>query len=90
MERANHKGGVSAEAQRLRLIAALRKGPVTTLEARRDLDILMPGARIHELRHKNGFKIETFPVNQETDCGVSHRVGMYVLMPGDGGQVNSN
>ncbi|WP_250865605.1 helix-turn-helix domain-containing protein [Caballeronia sp. INSB1] len=39
----------TAEGQRQRLLDALKKGPVTTIEARRDLDIMMPAARVFEL-----------------------------------------
>lgn len=73
---------VSAEAQRKRLIDALKIGPITTLEARRNLDILMPAARVHELRHKHGEPIETVWTWQETDAGKPHRVARYVLFPG--------
>lgn len=61
---------LSAEAQRDRFLDALRCAPVTTIEPRRDLDILMPTARIHELKHR-----------QETDSGKLHNVARYVLIP---------
>ncbi len=38
-ERFDHAGNSSA-AQRAQIMAALQKGPLTTLQARRDLDIL--------------------------------------------------
>ena len=66
-------------AQRAKLLAALRRGPITTIAARRELDILMPGARVHELRHR-GFNIITHWARQHTDAGVSHRVARYVLL----------
>lgn len=77
-----HYADLSAEAQRKRLIDALRCGPVTTIEARRNLDILMPAARIHELKHRHGFDIQTVRVRQETECGKLHSVAKYVLMTG--------
>jgi hypothetical protein len=40
----------SAHSQRMRLLEKLRESNVTTIEARRDLDILMPAARVFELR----------------------------------------
>ncbi|SAK97129.1 hypothetical protein AWB75_07084 [Caballeronia catudaia] len=71
----------SADAQRARLLAALEIAPVTTLEARRDLDIMMPAARIHELRHRLGKTIVTERVSRQTEAGNDHVVAMYVLMP---------
>ena len=78
----SHYADLSAEAQRKRLIDALRCGPVTTIEARHNLDILMPAARVHELKHSHGFDIQTIRVRQETDCGKLHSVAKYVLMAG--------
>ena len=49
---------LSAAAQRARLLDALRCSPITTIEARRDLDIVMPAARIHDLRHRHGYNIQ--------------------------------
>jgi len=75
-----HKGS-AAENQRERLLAALRKhGSITTIDARRFLDILNPHARIWELRNRFGEQIETVWVYQETEKGKPHRVGKYVLM----------
>lgn len=71
----------STEAQRQRLLAALRRRPVTTIEARRDLDIMAPAPRIFELRQR-GFQIVTIWAHQATDCGREHRVALYVLIKG--------
>ncbi len=72
----------SLEAQRQRLIAWFRvHGMIDTLAARRDLDILMPAARVHELRHRYGLEIDLIWVQLPTDCGRVHRVGQYVLRP---------
>jgi hypothetical protein len=71
----------SASHQRQRLLDALRKGMVSTIDARRDLDIMHPAARIGELRHRYGHEINTVIVNRQTDCGAWHSVGMYVLCP---------
>jgi hypothetical protein len=76
----SHYADLSAEAQRKRLIDALHCGPVTTIEARRNLDILMPAARIHELRHLHGLDIQTLRIRQETDFGRLHSIAQYVLM----------
>jgi hypothetical protein len=71
----------SADAQRARLLAALETGPLTTLDARRDLGILMPAARIHELRHRHGKVITTVWVSRQADNGLTHNVALYALMP---------
>lgn len=70
---------LSAEAQRKRLMDALKLGPITTIEARRHLDILMPAARVRELR-LDGKNIQTLWTEQETDYGRPHRVARYVLI----------
>lgn len=77
-----HNLRTDADSQRKRLLLWLRERPITTLAARRKLDILMPGARIHELRNKEGFNIKLHWVDEVTDRGVVHRVGKYVLHPG--------
>lgn len=75
----NHKGS-AAENQRERLLAALRKhGSITTIDARRFLDILAPHARIWELRNRHDEQIETIWVYQDTEKGKPHRIGKYVL-----------
>lgn len=71
----------SSEAQRSRLQAWLRKhGSITTIEARRLLDILMPAARVHELRHRLRYAINLIWDVQPTDCGKLHKIGRYVLV----------
>lgn len=68
----------SLAAQQQRLLAALQRGPVSTLEARADLDILHPAGRAKELR-RMGYRIETHWIERPTDCGKLHRVGEYIL-----------
>ena len=72
----------SAADQRARLLTALRHRSVTTVQARRDLDIMMPAARVHELRHREGFDISTVWCDERTECGAVHRVARYVLKTG--------
>ena len=68
----------SASSQRTRLIEHLQEhGSITTIEARRDLDIMMPAARIYELR-KQGYKIDTVWTSDTTEQGKQHRVACYV------------
>jgi hypothetical protein len=69
----------SSAAQRQRLLDALRRYMVSTIAARRDLDIMMPAARVHELRHRFGYQIDMVWIEQPTDCGKLHRVALYVL-----------
>ncbi|BAN35021.1 hypothetical protein SCD_n01192 [Sulfuricella denitrificans skB26] len=72
----------SFEAQRQRLMDWFRThGMIDTITARRDLDIMMPAARVHELRHRHGHQIDLVWVQQPTDCGRLHRVGQYVFHP---------
>lgn len=75
--------GISAEAQRQRLLKALREGPVTTLQARSQLDILHPAGRVQELR-KQGIEIATHWLTAITSGDRKHRVAQYVLFGGRG------
>lgn len=69
----------SASAQRARLLAALRKGPVTTLDARRDLNVFVPGVRVFELR-REGHPIVTRLIRLLDDQGRPHsRVAQYAM-----------
>jgi hypothetical protein len=70
--------GNDATNQRSRLLEALSKFPVTTLEARRYLDIMHPAGRVKELR-RFGWIIETVWIAQATEQRVKHRVGLYVF-----------
>ena len=78
------KAGNDAAAQRLRALDLLRSGPKSTIQLRRDGDILAPAARILELKRR-GFEIHTERVQQATDCGKLHRVALYVLLRETGG-----
>lgn len=74
--------GVDGDTQRERLLEALQRGfAVSTFEARRDLDIYYPPARVKELRDE-GYKIQTHWQIVTTDAGIDHRVGLYVLESG--------
>lgn len=72
----------SLDAQRARLLEHLKVfGSGTTIELRRDLDVLQVAARIFELR-KFGHVIHTVWAHQPTECGQLHRVARYVLQSG--------
>ena len=73
--------GVTAATQRQRIMAALRAGPLSTVEAIRFLDIIRPSARIAELRN-DGYRIATTWRTDATETGEPHRVALYVLTAG--------
>lgn len=73
--------GVTAATQRQRIMAALRTGPLSTVEAIRFLDIIRPSARIAELRN-DGHRIITTWRADATETGEPHRVALYVLTTG--------
>ena len=68
----------SAAMQRARLLAALKQRKLTTLQARRELDVLHPAARVMELR-RDGYPIESAWTHDVTSEGHLHRVARYEL-----------
>lgn len=80
---ADHPGN-DVEVQRDRVLTALREGPLSTVEARRWLDIMHPAQRILELRDQ-GVDIDTTWTLEPTDCGRLHRMARYVLRVGVAG-----
>ncbi|CAL7962707.1 hypothetical protein GAMM_40022 [Gammaproteobacteria bacterium] len=74
---------ITLSVQRQRLLAWLReKKPITTIQARAELNILAPAARIWELRHNEGYNIVTNFVEDITTEGKPHRVAQYALLSG--------
>lgn len=72
--------GNDAYSQCMRLLDYLcLHDSVTTIEARRDLDIMMPATRIFELREM-GYRINTLWTQAVTESGRKHRIGRYVLL----------
>ncbi|EQM76416.1 helix-turn-helix domain-containing protein [Stutzerimonas stutzeri] len=70
----------STEAQALRLVQALRAGPITTIRAAQELDIVHPPSTVRYLRRK-GWGILTEWAYEPTERGRRpHRVGLYVLV----------
>jgi len=65
------------EAQCARLLAALRAGPVTSVDCVTELDIFRPSARVMELR-RAGHEILTSWALQAVP--EPHRIGRYVLL----------
>lgn len=79
----NEFTGTDGRRQCERLLAALRRFPVTTFEASRLLDVYHTPARVLQLR-KAGHQIITLRQRVETEAGGSHNVGLCVLQRGDG------
>lgn len=76
------KNDVSTAKQRARLLAWLRKKPITTFQARHKLDIIGVAPRIYELRWYENLNIKTFWVEDSNPGGGRHLVARYVLLPG--------
>ncbi len=76
----------SATNQRKRLLKKLEEvgsEGLSTIECRHWLDVLSAAPRVHELRHKQGLNIKTIWSVERTPEGNEHKVGRYVLMPGN-------
>lgn len=69
----------SADNQRAIVLAALQDGPKTTIELRHDYGVMMPAARVRELRLA-GHNIITIRVVSYTPDGIKHHsIAKYVL-----------
>jgi hypothetical protein len=79
MQQNKKKYNNSAHSQCLRLLARLKQGPVNTVEARHELDILGVAQRIWDIRHKMGYEVKTFWQTGSNPGGSSHRIALYVL-----------
>ena len=68
--------------QRLRLLDYLKThGTITTLQARSELDILAPAARIFELRHNYGYRINKVDIVDYTEAKRKHTgIAKYMLV----------
>lgn len=70
----------SAANQRNIILNALKGSPKTTIELRHDYGVMMPAARIKELREE-GHRIDTVRKSCFTDDGIRHNgVAQYVLV----------
>jgi len=75
----HNPNNTSASAQRVRLLERLHLGPVDTITARHDLNLMMPAARIKELRNA-GHSIKTQRITLTDEHGRTHRgVALYYL-----------
>lgn len=69
----------SGNAQRLRLLARLKLEPIDTITARSELNIMMPAARIKELRDR-GHDIRRHLITLTDDQGRPHYgIALYFL-----------
>lgn len=82
--------GNSTDAQRARLLAAMREaGHVTTTEARLFLEVMNPSQRVTELRNQ-GAEIDTAWTLEPSEAGRDpHRQARYVLMANQGGGITA-
>ncbi|MGZ8227303.1 MAG: helix-turn-helix domain-containing protein [Methylococcaceae bacterium] len=69
---------INAESQRNRLLARLLTSPITTLQAREELDIMNPSQRVFELKAL-GYNIKTHRETVGTGKA-KHRMAAYVLL----------
>jgi|WetSurSiteA1Bulk_404760.scaffolds.fasta_scaffold01389_6 hypothetical protein len=74
----NGKYYQDAETQREQILDWLRSESITTLQARKELDIMSPAARVLELR-KQGYNIMTHWTIEDSGKG-QHRIARYVLL----------
>lgn len=83
-QQAGHKAhfdfkDTSTENQQNIVLMALRDSPKTTIELRHDYGVMMPAARVRELREQ-GYRIDTVRITSLTPDGIKHsKVAKYVL-----------
>ena len=68
----------AAQSQRQQILAWLYVETLTTLQARKELDIMHPAARVKELRER-GYNIVTHWTTESTGKA-KHRVACYALL----------
>ncbi len=74
----------SLASQRQCVLDGLRESVngLTTIELREQYDVMMPAARVHELRWMFGFNIEKVSTHDTNAQGNRHSVARYVLLTG--------
>ena len=73
------KKSTSTESQRFLLLDHLKKGPLTTIQARDELGVMSPAPRVMELR-RQGHNIITLWTETVDRTGTKHREGQYILL----------
>jgi len=76
----SQQSSVCTKSQRNRILEWLRIKPLTTLDARCELDVMHPASRVQELKAQ-GHNICTHWETVDTGKG-KHRVASYVLLAG--------
>lgn len=79
----NYNRNKSFNAQRKRLYEALKHSSVTTIQARDELNIMAPAARVKELRD-SGHSIVTEMIWIKDSQGRNHKSGCYHLISSRG------
>lgn len=81
----NGSNSNSSAVQRQCVLDALRESPngLTTIELREKFDVMMPAARVHELRWIFGYNIESYWDHDTNAQGNKHGVVRYVLLSGN-------
>jgi len=75
----NSSLGTSTHAQRARLLSWLEAGPIDTITARRELNILAPAARVKELKER-GHSIISQRISMTDEQGRTHHgIALYYL-----------
>jgi hypothetical protein len=78
----NNLNDTAVTAQRKRILERLPQQPLTTVQARDELNVMAPAARIFELRYNYGFNIVTNWIVSVDSSGRKHRMAQYVLLSG--------
>ncbi|MDO9139049.1 MAG: helix-turn-helix domain-containing protein [Methylobacter sp.] len=74
----DNKFSTDSASQRNRLLSCLQAAPVTTIEARTELEIMHPGGRVQELRAAGHNIITQWAIDSTGKA--AHRVAQYVLL----------
>lgn len=61
----------NGKAHRARILDRLKTKPLNTIQARDDLDIPSPAPRVFELRHDEGYNIETVLIEYDGHKGIA-------------------
>jgi Helix-turn-helix domain len=84
--------GTSTQQQRQRVLEALQdvgSDGLSTIQLREGLDVMMPGSRIFELRHRHGYNIQLIWGREMNAQGNEHTCGRYILFPGQWQEVSA-
>ena len=77
--------GNSLNDQCQRVLKSLREvgdEGLSTIQLREDYDVMMPAARVHQLRHDHGHNIQLIWDRDRNAQGNEHSCGRYILFSG--------